>query len=90
MYWYLAGPDKRESCGAEGRRWALNEGGINAKNMCGEFIKAMDYTIDNFTPPKKFGIFSYSDEFNMSRLPQNKLGFDMHKIDIEKIRKELE
>lgn len=90
MYWYLVGPEKRESYGAEGRRWALNEGGINSEHMCREFIKAMDYTIDNFTPPKKFGIFSYSEEFNMDNLPQGKLGFDMHKIDVESIKKEIQ
>jgi hypothetical protein len=90
MYWYLVGPEKRESYGAEGRRWALNEGGINSKNMCDQFIKAMDFTIDNFTPPKKFGIFRYSEEFNTDNLPQDKLGFDMHKIDVEAIKKEIQ
>jgi len=90
MYWYLVGPEKRESYGAEGRRWALNEGGINSKNMCDQFIKAMDFTIDNFTPPKKFDIFRYSEEFNTDNLPQDKLGFDMHKIDVEAIKKEIQ
>ena len=58
MYWYLAGPEKREECGLEGRLWAMNEGGINSKNMCDQFIKAMDFTLENFKPIKKFDIFT--------------------------------
>lgn len=89
MYWYLAGNDRREKCGSEGREWAINKGGINSINMSEQFIKAMDYTIDNFTPPKKFDIFTYNEDFNIRRLPQDKFGFDAHKIDIEKIKQEL-
>lgn len=89
MYWYLAGPKKREECGLVGREWALNEGGINSENMCQQFITAMDFTLENFTPPKKFGIFEYTEDFNTRMLPQNTIGFEMHKIDIEKIKKEL-
>ena len=48
MYWYLTGPELREKYGLIGREWANKEGGINSKNMCNEFIKAMDYTIENF------------------------------------------
>lgn len=90
MYWYLAGPERREQCGKEGREWALTKGGINSKNMCDQLIKALDYTIDNFTPPKRFDIFEYSEDYNIRKLPQGKVGFEMHKIDIESIKKELE
>jgi hypothetical protein len=90
MYWYLAGNEVREKFGLEGREWALNKGGINSENMCNEFIKAMDYTIDNFTPPKKFDMFVYSEDFNIRRLPQDKVGFDTHKINIEQLEQELE
>lgn len=84
-YWYVAGPEKREECGAEGRRWAINEGGINSKNMCDQFIKAMDYTLEHFRPPTKFDIFTY-DGYNTKSLPNDKLGFDLHKVDIESIK----
>ena len=90
MYWYMAGSDRREKCGNEGREWAMTKGGINAKNMCDQLIKALDYTIDNFTPAKKFDIFEYTEDYNVRRLPQNKVGFDMHKIDINAIKKELD
>lgn len=89
MYWYLAGKEKREECGKEGRRWACNEGGINSENMCNQFIKAMDFTINNFQPVKKFDIFEYTDEFNTENLPHGEIGIEHHKIDIEKIKKEL-
>lgn len=84
-YWYLAGPEKRQYCGEEGRRWAMNEGGINSKNMCDQFIKAMDFTINNFTPVKQFDIFT-EDGYDIKSLPHNKLGFDLHKVDIESIK----
>lgn len=89
MYWYLAGSERREKCGAAGRAWAQTDGGINSKNMSDQFIKAMDFTINNFTPPRKFDIFSYNEDFNLKNLPQNQLGFDLHKIDIDKIKQAL-
>lgn len=89
MYWYLAGSEKRKEYGKEGRRWACNEGGINSKNMCSEFIKAMDFTIQNFEPPKKFDIFTYSDDYSTRLLPHNEIGIESHKIDIDAIKKEL-
>jgi len=89
MYWYLMGSEKRKEFGKEGRRWACNEGGINSKNMCDQFIKAMDFTIDNYEPPKKFDVFKYTDYHDLTLLPQNEMGFETHKIDIEAIKKEL-
>lgn len=88
MYWYLVGSEKREQCGLEGRRWAMNEGGINAKNMCDQFIKAMDYTFENFTPVKSFDTFTF-DGYDIRSLPNNKLGFELHKVDIDKIKGEI-
>lgn len=89
MYWYLAGSEKREVAGEEGRKWALTDGGINSENMCNQFIKAMDYTLDHFNPANKFDVFTYNEDYNTKNLPQNELGFESHKIDIEKIKKEL-
>lgn len=88
MYWYLMGSEKRESCGKEGRRWAMNEGGINSVNMCNQFIKAMDFTLEHFTPVKNFDIYTF-EGYDITRLPNNALGFELHKVDVEKIKKEI-
>ena len=88
MYWYLTGPEKRKKCGAEGRRWALNEGGINAENMCSQFIKSMDYTLDHFKPVKTFGVFTEKDY--IGNLMPGGMGFEIPVIDKEKIKKEIE
>jgi len=88
MYWYLAGPEKREECGPEGRLWAMNEGGINSKNMCDQFIKAMDFTLENFKPIKKFDIFT-GYGYDIKSQPNGKMGIDLHNIDVDKIKKEV-
>lgn len=88
MFWYLAGPEKREECGLEGRIWAMNEGGINSKNMCEQFIKAMDYTINNFNPIKKFDIFT-EHGYDIKYQPNGKMGFDLYKINIDNIKNEV-
>mgnify|MGYP003108994588 CR=1 FL=1 len=90
MYWYLAGNEKRNECGKEGRRWALNEGEINSKKMCEEFIKAMDFTLDNFVKEDRFNIYTPSKEYELDRLPENSIGMELHKIDVESIKKEVE
>ena len=51
----------------------MNEGGINAKNMCDQFIKAMDYTINNFIPESNFSVHSTKD-FVGNYQPHNKIG----------------
>lgn len=88
MYWYLVGSEKREKYGLEGRIWAMNEGGINSKNMCDQFIKAMDFTINNFNPIKTFDIFT-EEGYDIKRQPNGKMGIDLHKIDVEKIKLEV-
>ena len=88
MYWYLMTPDQREKCGLEGRRWAMNEGGINSKNMCDQFIKAMDYTINNFIPEQGFGLFTLNDHVGNYQ-PHNSIGVEIPKIDIDKLKNEI-
>jgi hypothetical protein len=88
-YWYFLGNEKREKCGLEGRRWAMNEGGINSKNMCDQFIKAMDFTLENFTSVNKFDIFT-TDGYDTKNLPQGKLGFELHKVNVDKIKSEIQ
>lgn len=77
MYWYKKSPREREAAGLEGRRWAMNEGGLNAKNMCNQFIKAMDFTLENFKPNKKFGLYKYNDFYDTTLLPNNEIGFEL-------------
>ncbi len=84
-YWYLVGKEKREQYGVEGRRWAMNEGGINSLNMCEQFIKAMDFTLANFTPVKTFDIFTEIG-YDIKSLPNDKLGFDLHVVNLETIK----
>jgi hypothetical protein len=89
MYWYIAGSEKRESSGLEGRRWAMNEGGLNSKNMCAQFIKAMDYTIDHFAPSPAFAIFK-PELFIGQEQPFNKIGVPIPVIDKIKIQSDIE
>ena len=84
-YWYLVDKEKREQYGLEGRRWAMNEGGINSLNMCNQFIKAMDFTLNNFTPVKSFDIFT-NNGYDIKSLPNDKLGFDLHVVNLETIK----
>lgn len=88
MYWYLAGPELREKCGEEGRRWALNEGGLNSKNMCNQFIKAMDYTLTNFEPESSFSIHT-TDECINNIQPDNHIGMTFSSPDVNKIKEQL-
>ena len=88
MYWYLMGDEKRTVCGQKGREWALADGGINAENMCNQFIKCMDYTLANFKPVKTFGIFTEKDY--VGNLMPGGMGFEIPVIDKEKIKKQLE
>ena len=87
LYWYVMGNENRTKCGMEGRRWALNEGGINAENMCNQFIKAMDYTLANFKPVKTFGIFTEKDY--VGNLMPGGMGFELPKFDHDKIKQEI-
>lgn len=87
-YWYLVDKEKREQYGLEGRRWAMNEGGINSLNMCDQFIKAMDFTLNNFIPVKTFDIFT-EDGYDIKSLPNNKLGFDLHAVNLETIKQSI-
>ena len=82
MYWYRMAPDVREKCGMEGRRWAMNEGGLNAENMCQQFIDGMDFVLQNWTPTKNFGLFTINDYVGNFMI-DDCLGFEMPKCNIE-------
>jgi len=89
MYWYLMNSNDREKCGLEGRRWAMNEGGLNSINMCNQFIKAMDYTINNFTPSSTFALYKESDFLGQVQ-PDNNIGVEIPRIDPAKIQSEVD
>lgn len=89
MYWYLMGDEKREKCGAEGRRWALNEGGLNSKHMGQTFIDGMTYVFKNWTKPKRFGIYSVKNYVG-HLMPGGNMGFPIPTIDKDTLLKKIE
>lgn len=89
MYWYLMGDEKRTKCGQVGRDWALGEGGLNSKNMGQQFIDGMEYVFANWTPPKKFGVFTANDYVG-NLMTEGHMGFEIPKIDKEALLKKIE
>lgn len=89
MYWYLMDTKKREACGAAGRRWALNEGGLNNKNMGQTFIDGMEFLFANWNKPKRFGLYS-QDNYVGNTMKNGISGFEWPKIDKDAITKEIE
>jgi glycosyltransferase involved in cell wall biosynthesis len=87
MYWYLMGDEKRTECGRIGREWCLGDGGLNAINMGQQFINGMDFIFKNWTPPKRFGVYSVKDYIG-NRMPGN-MGFPMPIIDKESLTKKM-
>lgn len=83
MYWYLMGKERREKCGQIGREWAIGEGGINALNMSNQFITAMEYTLTNFRPVKRFDVFT-SNDYIGHKMPGS-MGFPVPVIDKNKL-----
>ena len=88
MYWYLMTPEQRETCGAEGRRWAMNEGGINHKNLANQFKRGMKYVLENFVPSKQFSIHT-TDEFIGHNPPFNSIGCEVPTINKDGILAEI-
>jgi len=88
-YWYLMTREQRKACGLKGREWCLGEGGLNADNMCHQFITAMDYTMNHFVPVKRFDVFT-SEDFVGHQMPNNCPGFEMYKPNSEQLRKRME
>lgn len=89
MYWYLMGDAKRTKCGEEGRRWALNEGGLNSRNMGQQFINGMEYVFENWQKPKRFGLYSIKDYVG-NTMPNGHMGFEIPKIDKDALLKKIE
>jgi glycosyltransferase involved in cell wall biosynthesis len=89
MYWYLMGDEKRTKCGEEGRRWALNEGGLNSRNMGQQLINGMEYVFENWQKPKRFGLYSVKDYVG-NTMPNGHMGFEIPKIDKEALLRKIE
>jgi hypothetical protein len=89
MYWYMMGDKKRTIFGAEGRRWALNEGGLNSKNMGQTFIDGMDYIFRNWTKPKKFSLHTVADHVG-NKMPGGHMGFTYDRIDKNAIQTKID
>jgi glycosyltransferase involved in cell wall biosynthesis len=89
MYWYVMPKDQRDMCGMKGREWACGEGGLNADNMCKQFVTAMDYVFKNWKPAEPIEIISAKDYIG-NQMPQNKMGFELPIIDVDKVKKEVE
>lgn len=87
MYWYLMGPEKRQECGCKGREWAMGDGGINADNMCKQFVASVDYIVKNWKPVKQFGLFTENNYIGNQMI--NGLGFEIPTIDITKLKQEI-
>jgi len=51
---YELGREERKRRGLVGREWLMNEGGLNAENMCNIFKESMTREIENWKPRKRF------------------------------------
>jgi hypothetical protein len=89
MYWYMMGDKKRTILGAEGRRWAMNEGGINSKNMGQTFIDGMDYVFKNWSKPKKFSVHTIKDYVG-NTMKDGHSGITFDKIDKDALQKKID
>lgn len=89
LYFHLMGSEKREACGLRGREWALNEGGINSKNMGQQFIDGMEYVFKNWVKPKKFNLFSVKNYVG-NKMTEGHMGFEIPKIDKDALLKKIE
>lgn len=89
MYWYLMDKDKRKACGLKGREWACGSGGLNAENMCNQFSKSMDFIFTHWKPVESIELVTANDYVG-NQMPNNKMGFELPKIDLNKIKKEVE
>jgi hypothetical protein len=85
MYWHMMGDKKRTVLGAEGRRWAMNEGGINSKNMGQTFIDGMEYVFKNWKKPKRFSIHTIEDYVG-NKMHEGHSGLTFDKIDVSALQ----
>ena len=89
MYWYLMSDEVRTKCGLEGRRWALNEGGLSSKNMADQFIKSMNVVFENFVPNKNFDVYGVKDMFE-TKAAFDSIGGEIPAFNIGVIKNKIE
>jgi len=89
MYWFKMPKAQREVCGREGRRWVCNEGGLNATNMCAQFVEGMEYVFRNWKPRKPFGLYTSDDYVGNKMLDGKSMGFEIPTIDMSAITTKL-
>jgi len=57
-YAFRAGRDHLEKVGQEGHEWVASESGMSSEEMGVSFIEAIDGCLENWTPRKRFEIYS--------------------------------
>ena len=57
-YAFRAGRDHLENVGMEGHNWVVNESKMSSEEMGVSFIEAIDGCLENWTPRKRFEIYS--------------------------------
>ena len=57
-YAFRAGRDHLEKVGMEGHEWVTNESGMSSEEMGVSFIEAIDGCFENWTPRKRFEIYT--------------------------------
>ena len=56
-YWYDIPKKDRKKRGLAGRKWMLNEGGLNHTNMCKTLSDGMETAFQNWKPKERFGLY---------------------------------
>ena len=56
-YWYDVTKEDRKKRGLAGRKWMLNEGGLNHTNMCKTLSDGMETAFQNWKPKERFGLY---------------------------------
>ena len=56
-YWYDIPKKDRKKRALAGRKWMLNEGGLNHTNMCKTLSDGMETAFQNWKPKERFGLY---------------------------------
>jgi len=56
-YWYDKTLEERTKAGENGRKWMLNNGGLNSENMCKQLVNGIDFTLKNWKPKKRYELY---------------------------------
>jgi glycosyltransferase involved in cell wall biosynthesis len=56
-YWYDIPKKDRKKRALAGRKWMLNEGGLNHTNMCKTLSDGMETAFQNWRPKERFGLY---------------------------------